>query len=146
MTISTYVSLVFPAVCNVTLHNLNSSTGFKTTNLVVTVLKNSVLPPLRTYVVSRRALLNVPTMGLSFVLPFVYFMIVVVCKRHAYTHIGGVGTRQNWCRWRFGMSFNWVLDGYFLLLVLLDSYDRMSSTRRAFFSIPTSVTLVGVQW
>lgn len=56
MNISTYVSLVFPAVCNVTLGKVNSSTGFNTTKLVVTVLNKSMLPPLRTTVVSYGAL------------------------------------------------------------------------------------------
>lgn len=115
MTIDTYVSLVFPAVCNVTLEKLNSSTGFNTTNLVVTVLNNDILPPLRTSVVSVRAMFKVPSAGTSFVLPFVYFIIVTVCKCHAGLH--DVNGLFNWVRWTITiyyqprLVFNWVILG-----------------------------------
>ena len=79
--VSACMSLMFPTIYGIALQGLGEDAKFGAVGLIMAILGGSVLPPLQASIIDQHVLWDMPAVNLSFVLPFICF-VVVVCYGH----------------------------------------------------------------
>lgn len=79
--VSACMSLMFPTIYGIALNGLGEDAKFGAAGLIMAILGGSILPPLQASIIDRHELWGMPAVNLSFVLPFICF-VVVICYGH----------------------------------------------------------------
>lgn len=76
--VSGCMSLMFPTIYGIALRGLGDDAKFGAAGLIMAILGGSVLPPLQARIIDEGELFSVPALNISFILPFICFVIVAV--------------------------------------------------------------------
>ena len=76
--ISGCMSLMFPTIYGIALQGLGQDAKFGAAGLIMAILGGSVLPPLQARIIDIGEILSYPAVNLSFILPFICFVVVAV--------------------------------------------------------------------
>ena len=76
--VSACMSLMFPTIYGIALQGLGDDAKFGAAGLIMAILGGSVLPPLQAAVIDRHTLWGMPAVNLSFVLPLICFVVIVI--------------------------------------------------------------------
>ncbi len=79
--VSACMSLMFPTIYGIALKGLGEDAKFGAAGLIMAILGGSILPPLQASIIDQHELWGMPAVNLSFILPFICF-VVVVCYGH----------------------------------------------------------------
>lgn len=82
--ISACMSLMFPTIYGIALQGLGDDAKFGAAGLIMAILGGSVLPPVQAAVIDLHTLWGLPAVNLSFLLPFICFVVVMVYGHRAY--------------------------------------------------------------
>lgn len=86
--ISAFMSLMFPTIYGIALENVdNRDTSLGAAFLVMAIVGGAVMPPLQGMVIDQEILFGHPAVNVSFMLPFVCFLIITVYALRAYRRI-----------------------------------------------------------
>ena len=83
--ISGCMSLMFPTIYGIALTGLGDDAKFGAAGLIMAILGGSVLPPLQASIIDQHIVLGWPAVNVSFVLPFVCFLVIIVYGYRTYT-------------------------------------------------------------
>lgn len=76
--VSACMSLMFPTIYGIALTGLGDDAKFGAAGLIMAILGGSVLPPLQASIIDKGELCGMPAVNVSFVLPFVCFVVIAV--------------------------------------------------------------------
>lgn len=76
--VSGCMSLMFPTIYGIALQGLGDDAKFGAAGLIMAILGGSVLPPLQASIIDCGELLSLPAVNVSFVLPFICFVVVAL--------------------------------------------------------------------
>lgn len=82
--VSACMSLMFPTIYGIALQGLGDDAKFGAAGLIMAILGGSVLPPLQACIIDQHMLLGMPAVNLSFILPFICFVVIVVYGHRSY--------------------------------------------------------------
>jgi len=82
--ISACMSLMFPTIYGIALQGLGDDAKFGAAGLIMAILGGSVLPPLQASIIDQHTLFGMPAVNVSFVLPFVCFLVIIVYGYRTY--------------------------------------------------------------
>ena len=86
--ISAFMSLMFPTIYGIALENVdNRDTSLGAAFLVMAIVGGAVMPPLQGMVIDQEILFGHPAVNVSFMLPFVCFLIITIYALRAYHRI-----------------------------------------------------------
>ena len=86
--ISAFMSLMFPTIYGIALENVdNRDTSLGAAFLVMAIVGGAVMPPLQGMVIDQGVVFGHPAVNVSFMLPFVCFLIITVYALRAYRRI-----------------------------------------------------------
>ena len=72
---------MFPTIYGIALTGLGDDAKFGAAGLIMAILGGSVLPPLQASIIDMETLFGMPAVNVSFVLPFVCFVVIAVYGR-----------------------------------------------------------------
>lgn len=84
VTVSACMSLMFPTIYGIALKGLGDDAKFGAAGLIMAILGGSVLPPLQASIIDMGTLFNMPAVNLSFILPFICFVVIVTYGHRTY--------------------------------------------------------------
>lgn len=76
--VSACMSLMFPTIYGIALTGLGDDAKFGAAGLIMAILGGSVLPPFQAAIIDQVELLGMPAVNVSFILPFVCFVVIAV--------------------------------------------------------------------
>ncbi|MDE6756340.1 MAG: L-fucose:H+ symporter permease [Muribaculaceae bacterium] len=76
--VSACMSLMFPTIYGIALEGLGEDAKFGAAGLIMAILGGSVLPPLQASIIDKGVVLGMPAVNVSFVLPLICFVVVMV--------------------------------------------------------------------
>lgn len=76
--VSACMSLMFPTIYGIALTGLGDDAKFGAAGLIMAILGGSVLPPLQAAIIDQVELLGMPAVNVSFILPFVCFVVIAI--------------------------------------------------------------------
>ena len=76
--VSACMSLMFPTMYGIALNGLGDDAKFGAAGLIMAILGGSVLPPVQAAIIDCKVLMGMPAVNLSFVLPLVCFVVIVI--------------------------------------------------------------------
>ena len=76
--VSACMSLMFPTIYGIARTGLGDDAKFGAAGLVMAILGGSVLPPLQATIIDQVELLGMPAVNVSFILPFVCFVVIAI--------------------------------------------------------------------
>lgn len=76
--VSACMSLMFPTIYGIALNGLGDDAKFGAAGLIMAILGGSVLPPVQAAIIDCKVLMGMPAVNLSFVLPLVCFVVIVI--------------------------------------------------------------------
>ena len=76
--VSACMSLMFPTIYGIALIGLGDDAKFGAAGLIMAILGGSVLPPVQAAIIDCKVLMGMPAVNLSFVLPLVCFVVIVI--------------------------------------------------------------------
>ncbi|MCF0159898.1 MAG: L-fucose:H+ symporter permease, partial [Bacteroidaceae bacterium] len=82
--ISAFMSLMFPSIYGIALDGLGDDAKFGAAGLIMAILGGSVLPPLQAAIIDQHELLGMPAENVSFVLPLICFVVVMVYGQRSF--------------------------------------------------------------
>ncbi len=82
--ISACMSLMFPTIYGIALQGLGDDAKFGAAGLIMAILGGSVLPPVQAAIIDLQALCGMPAVNVSFLLPFICFVVVVIYGHRSY--------------------------------------------------------------
>lgn len=82
--VSACMSLMFPTIYGIALTGLGDDAKFGAAGLIMSILGGSVLPPLQASIIDRGELFGMPAVNVSFVLPFVCFVVIAIYGQRTY--------------------------------------------------------------
>jgi FHS family L-fucose permease-like MFS transporter len=83
--ISAFMSLMFPTIYGIALENVESrDTSLGAAFLVMAIVGGAVMPPLQGLIIDQGTVAAHPAVNVSFVLPFICFLIITVYGIRAY--------------------------------------------------------------
>lgn len=82
--VSACMSLMFPTIYGITLTGLGDDAKFGAAGLIMSILGGSVLPPLQASIIDRGELFGMPAVNVSFVLPFICFVVIAIYGQRTY--------------------------------------------------------------
>ena len=88
--VSGCMSLMFPTIYGIALDGLGDDAKFGAAGLIMAILGGSVLPPLQAMIIDQGTVFgNYPATNVSFVLPFICFLVVTVYgyRTHVQRHL-----------------------------------------------------------
>ena len=88
--VSACMSLMFPTIYGIALQGMGDDAKFGAAGLIMAILGGSVLPPLQASIIDQHVLLGMPAVNLSFILPFICFVVIAV-----YGHRSFIGQKRN---------------------------------------------------
>lgn len=74
--VSACMSLMFPTIYGIALTGLGDDAKFGAAGLIMAILGGSVLPPFQAAIIDQGELLGMPAVNVSFILPFVCFVVI----------------------------------------------------------------------
>lgn len=74
--VSACMSLMFPTIYGIALTGLGDDAKFGAAGLIMAILGGSVLPPFQATIIDQVELLGMPAVNVSFILPFVCFVVI----------------------------------------------------------------------
>jgi FHS family L-fucose permease-like MFS transporter len=86
--VSACMSLMFPTIYGIALEGLGDDAKFGAAGLIMAILGGSVLPPLQAMIIDLHAVLGMPAVNVSFVLPLVCFVAVAIYGYRSYAGFG----------------------------------------------------------
>ena len=86
--VSGCMSLMFPTIYGIALDGLGDDAKFGAAGLIVAILGGSVLPPLQAAIIDQKEIAGFPAVNLSFILPFLCFVVVAWYGYSTYKHRG----------------------------------------------------------
>ena len=72
------MSLMFPTIYGIALTGLGDDAKFGAAGLIMAILGGSVLPPFQAAIIDQGELLGMPAVNVSFILPFVCFVVIAI--------------------------------------------------------------------
>jgi FHS family L-fucose permease-like MFS transporter len=88
--VSACMSLMFPTIYGIALEGMGDDAKFGAAGLIMAILGGSVLPPLQAMIIDQGTVFsNYPATNVSFVLPFICFLVVTVYgyRTHVQRHL-----------------------------------------------------------
>ena len=82
--VSACMSLMFPTIYGIALTGLGDDAKFGAAGLIMSILGGSVLPPLQASIIDRGELFGMPALNVSFVLPFICFVVIAIYGQRTY--------------------------------------------------------------
>lgn len=82
--ISACMSLMFPTIYGIALQGLGDDAKFGAAGLIMAILGGSILPPLQASIIDRHILLGMPAVNLSFILPLICFIVIIIYGHRSY--------------------------------------------------------------
>lgn len=82
--ISACMSLMFPTIYGIALQGLGDDAKFGAAGLIMAILGGSILPPFQASIIDQQTLLGMPAVNLSFILPFICFVVIIVYGHRSY--------------------------------------------------------------
>lgn len=82
--ISGCMSLMFPTIYGIALQGLGDDAKFGAAGLIMAILGGSVLPPLQSLIIDQGRMFGMPAVNVSFILPFICFVVVSVYGHRTY--------------------------------------------------------------
>ena len=82
--VSACMSLMFPTIYGIALTGLGDDAKFGAAGLIMSILGGSVLPPLQASIIDRGELFGRPAVNVSFVLPFICFVVIAIYGQRTY--------------------------------------------------------------
>ena len=82
--VSACMSLMFPTIYGIALQGLGDDAKFGAAGLIMAILGGSVLPPLQASIIDQHQLLGMPAVNLSFILPFICFIVITLYGHRSY--------------------------------------------------------------
>lgn len=82
--VSACMSLMFPTIYGIALTGLGDDAKFGAAGLIMSILGGSVLPPLQASIIDRGELFGMPAVNVSFVLPFICFVVISIYGQRTY--------------------------------------------------------------
>ena len=76
--VSACMSLMFPTIYGIALSGLGDDAKFGAAGLIMSILGGSVLPPLQASIIDVHTIFNMPAVNVSFVLPFICFIVIMI--------------------------------------------------------------------
>lgn len=76
--VSACMSLMFPTIYSIALTGLGDDAKFGAAGLIMAILGGSVLPPFQAAIIDQGELLGMPAVNVSFILPFVCFVVIAI--------------------------------------------------------------------
>ena len=76
--VSACMSLMFPTIYGIALTGLGDDAKFGAAGLIMSILGGSILPPLQASIIDRGELFGMPAVNVSFVLPFICFVVIAI--------------------------------------------------------------------
>ncbi|MDR4000881.1 MAG: L-fucose:H+ symporter permease [Hallella sp.] len=76
--VSACMSLMFPTIYGIALTGLGDDAKFGAAGLIMAILGGSVLPPFQAAIIDQGGLLGMPAVNVSFILPFVCFVVIAI--------------------------------------------------------------------
>lgn len=76
--VSACMSLMFPTIYGIALRGLGDDAKFGAAGLIMAILGGSILPPLQASIIDQQTLFGMPAVNLSFILPFICFVVIVI--------------------------------------------------------------------
>lgn len=80
--VSACMSLMFPTIYGIALKGMGDDAKFGAAGLIMAILGGSVLPPLQATIIDCKTLFGMPAVNVSFILPFICFVVIVVYGYH----------------------------------------------------------------
>ena len=87
--VSACMSLMFPTIYGIALTGLGDDAKFGAAGLIMAILGGSVLPPLQAAIIDQVELLGMPAVNVSFILPFVCFVVIAIYGRRTFLRSKG---------------------------------------------------------
>ena len=85
MGISFFMSLMFPTIYGIALENVDvQDTSLGAAFLVMAIVGGALMPPLQGLIIDQQTILGHPAVNVSYVLPFVCFLIIMVYGWRSY--------------------------------------------------------------
>lgn len=88
--VSACMSLMFPTIYGIALNKLGDDAKFGAAGLIMSILGGSVLPPLQASIIDKGELFGMPAVNVSFILPFICFVVIAVYGRRTYLRSKGL--------------------------------------------------------
>ncbi len=88
--VSACMSLMFPTIYGIALQGLGDDAKFGAAGLIMAIWGGSVLPPLQAAIIDQHTLFGLPAVNLSFVLPFICFVVIVIYGHRSYQREKGL--------------------------------------------------------
>ena len=82
--VSACMSLMFPTIYGIALTGLGDDAKFGAAGLIMSILGGSVLPPRQASIIDRGELFGMPAVNVSFVLPFICFVVIAIYGQRTY--------------------------------------------------------------
>ncbi len=82
--VSACMSLMFPTIYGIALNRLGDDAKFGAAGLIMAILGGSVLPPVQAYIIDQQILFGMPAVNLSFVLPLICFIVIIIYGQRSY--------------------------------------------------------------
>lgn len=88
--ISACMSLMFPTIYGIALEGMGDDAKFGAAGLIMAILGGSVLPPLQAMIIDQEVIGGMPAVNISFILPFICFVVVAIYGYRSYTAYGKI--------------------------------------------------------
>ena len=75
---------MFPTIYGIALERLGDDAKFGAAGLIMAILGGSVLPPLQAAIIDMGSIGGFPAVNLSFILPFICYVIVIIYGQRTY--------------------------------------------------------------
>ena len=82
--VSACMSLMFPTIYGIALQGLGDDAKFGAAGLIMAILGGSVMPPLQAAIIDCHTILGMPAVNVSFILPFICFIVVMIYGYRSY--------------------------------------------------------------
>ena len=82
--VSACMSLMFPTIYGIALQGLGDDAKFGAAGLIMAILGGSVMPPMQAAIIDCHTILGMPAVNVSFILPFVCFIVVMIYGYRSY--------------------------------------------------------------
>lgn len=86
VSISAFMSLMFPTIYGIALENVSQDTSLGAAFLVMAIVGGALMPPLQGLIIDLDKIGFLPAVNVSFVLPFICFLIVAIYGYRSYHH------------------------------------------------------------
>lgn len=83
---SAFMSLMFPTIYGISLEGMGEDATLGAAGLVMAIVGGALMPPLQGAIIDYRTILNMPAVNVSFLLPFLSFVVIAIFGYRAQKH------------------------------------------------------------